>query len=536
LPATIEEIDIAQLDALMGRLKDAKDFDLTLSSDDIQLLLKALSTLTLMQSRLSSNDVTLHKLRKLLGIVVSSEKLGKLINGVDGNATSDDDDTEKKKKKRKPPKSTAKNTIKPEVVHHPLDDLTKGDRCPACDIGTLSKYDPASLIRITGSSPYTAIQHVHERLRCNACGEYFTAPLPEEVLADGDAGQKYGYTARAMMGIGKYFMGSPFYRQSTLQDILHMPISASTVFDQCEKLADSIFMIYKTLICFAANAVHFHLDDTTHQIIDQKEIIKPQRKTKKPTRRTGTYASGLIATLEEGNDITLFQTNIGHAGEWIDEVLEKRETDRQPPIIMSDALSCNKPSEVNVIESLCNVHARRQFVDILEHYPAEVEYVLNLYKIIWTNEKNVTEQALNPEQRQVYHHEHSLPVMEKILDWGKQALDTEKVEENSGMGKAIRYFIKHYSSLTCFCKIAGAKIDNNWIEAQLKIIVRGRKNASFYKTQHGANVSDVVTSVIATCINGGVNPLDYLVAIQRNQVNVNASPEKWLPWNYHLNA
>jgi hypothetical protein len=34
--------------------------------------------------------------------------------------------------------------------------------------------------------PFVPEQHVMERLRCNTCGAYFTAQMPEEVLADGD--------------------------------------------------------------------------------------------------------------------------------------------------------------------------------------------------------------------------------------------------------------------------------------------------------------------------------------------------------------
>lgn len=525
----IQEIDIEALDALIDRLNEAKEFDLTLSAEDIQLLLSALSTLMTLQTRLSSNDITIHKLRKLVGIVAASEHLGALL---EEHSASDDNNPGKRQKKRKNTKP--KNTIKPTVEHHSLDTMNKGDLCPSCEIGTLSKYEPANLLRITGCSPYSAVNHVLERLRCNACGDYFTAPLPDEVTADGNARQKYGYTARAMMAIGKYFMGSPFYRQATLQDILHMPISASTVFDQCEKVADSLHMIFKMLICLAANALHFHLDDTTHRIIDQKEIIKHQRKTKKPTKRTGTYASGLIATIDNGKHITLFQTTIGHAGEWIDEVLEKRSPGQAPPTLMSDALSSNLPSSTVVFHALCNSHGRRQFVDVFKQFPIEVKHVLNLYKVIWINEHTVEEQQLDSAQRLAYHREHSLPIMKEIFDWGQQQLMSEQVEENSGLGKAIQYFISHYDGLTCFCTVEGAKLDNNWMEAQLKIVVRGRNNFSFYKTLLGANISDVITSVIATCINAEINPLDYIVAIQRNQDQVNAAPEAWMPWNYQL--
>ncbi len=75
----VQEIDIAALDALIERLHEAKAFNLTLSAEDIQLLLSALATLTMMQNRLSANDITLHKLRKLLGIVTASENLNTLL-------------------------------------------------------------------------------------------------------------------------------------------------------------------------------------------------------------------------------------------------------------------------------------------------------------------------------------------------------------------------------------------------------------------------------------------------------------------------
>ena len=74
------------------------------------------------------------------------------------------------------------------------------------------------------------------------------------------------------------------------------------------------------------------------------------------------------------------------------------------------------------------------------------------------------------------------------------------------------------------------------MEAQLKMVARNRKNAYFYKTQAGAAISDVLTSVIATCVQAGTNPFEYLNAIQRHQAQVKANPRAWLPWNYLLNA
>jgi hypothetical protein len=42
----------------------------------------------------------------------------------------------------------------------------------------------------------------------------------------------------------------------------------------------------------------------------------------------------------------------------------------------------------------------------------------------------------------------------------------------------------------------------------------------------------LLTSVIATCLQAGVNALEYLVAVQENRQAVFANPAAWLPWTY----
>jgi ABC-type sugar transport system ATPase subunit len=76
---TISELNAEALDALIIRAQEAIDHNLSLSNDDIKLLLNAVLTLATMQERLSNKEVTVHKLRKLLGMVQSSEKLNHLL-------------------------------------------------------------------------------------------------------------------------------------------------------------------------------------------------------------------------------------------------------------------------------------------------------------------------------------------------------------------------------------------------------------------------------------------------------------------------
>ena len=90
--------------------------------------------------------------------------------------------------------------------------------------------------------------------------------------------QKYGYSARSIMGIAKFGMGSPYYRQGAMQNLLGVPITASTIFDQNEHLSNALHPVLKHIMLLAANATHYYLDDTTNRILDAKPIIKKQRK------------------------------------------------------------------------------------------------------------------------------------------------------------------------------------------------------------------------------------------------------------------
>lgn len=527
---TAHDFNADELDALIKRVEHAEKYNLALSPEDTKLLLNALLMLVHLQQRLSHKDVTLHKLRKLLGLTRSSEKLKDL--APDSTNDEEQDPKPQRSPRGKPPELSEESKVKPEVIHHHHDELKKGEACPLCETGTLYKYEPATLLRIIGKSPFKPEQHVRERLRCNACGEFFTAPLPDEVRADGEGLQMYGYSARSIISIQKCFGGTPFHRLGSLQSLFGVPLSASTAFDQMEYLGNDIAPVHSHLLKLSANADVFCADDTHNRILNQKPVMKKARRGKGERLRKGVNTSGVIARLPEGQEVVIYQTNIGHTGEFLDELLGKRREDTKPPVLMSDALSSNRPTLRDVTHALCNSHSRRQFVDVHPHYPDEVTPVLVDYAEIWKHETYTRDENMSSSERLAYHKEHSLPVMKRIKGWCEAQFQSDMVEENSSLGKAINYFIKHYPGLTEFCKTKDAPLDNNLIEGLLKIPIRNRKNAMFYKTLAGAAISDVVTSVIATCMRSGVNAFDYLNTLQRNKAAVRAEPQNWLPWNY----
>ena len=527
-----------EADSLIKRVTEAIEYDLSLSKDDLTLLFNAFLSLMQLQERLQSNDLTIKKLRKLLGIVRSSEKF----KGLFPNEETEDDEKVKTDPKDKPQSGNNKKRRKrikkiqePEVCHHKIQGLKKGDPCPECLKGKLYKYEPARLLRISGHTPFTPVLHLSERLRCNLCGLFFTAELPLDVRKDGNNDQKYGYSARALIAVNKYFAGSPFYRQESVQSLLGMSVTASTIFDQCEYLSNDLLAVFKMLTRLAANAPYMNIDDTSGRIICQKPVMKKVRNSDKEQIRTGVYTSGLIAEIDENHNtvrVVLFKTNIGHAGEFLDSVLVHRSLELPPPVLMSDALSANQPTSRPYTKSLCNSHARRGFADLSEQYPKEIRNFIEKYGKIWANDQHAKNEKFSKSERMKFHKENSLPVMDELKALCQSEIESGKIEANSNFGKSCRYFIRHYEGLVAFCHHEGAKIDNNLMESILRIIVLGRKNSYFYRTSAGAAVADIITSIIATCYINEINTFDYLVAIQQNQPDVKIRPELWLPWNY----
>ena len=77
--------------------------------------------------------------------------------------------------------------------------LHTGDSCPECREGKVYRQkEPATLVRFVGHAPLEATVFEMERLRCNACGQVFTAEEPKTAGAD-----KYDATAVAMIALLK---------------------------------------------------------------------------------------------------------------------------------------------------------------------------------------------------------------------------------------------------------------------------------------------------------------------------------------------
>jgi len=335
-----------------------------------------------------------------------------------------------------------------------------GDPCPDCRRGKLRRQkEAATTVKLTAQPPVAALIHELERLRCDACGTVFTAPIPAEAPQE-----KFDPTVGVMVGLLRYGSGMPFHRLERLQRSVGVPLPASVQWEQALRVARCLESVVEHLLQLGAQAAVLYNDDTAMRIAGVRQEIQAEDNPK----RTGIFTTGIVCEGlqgEEGRSIRLLRTGRHHAGENLGRVLDRRQKDRPPPLQMCDALERNQPREHPTELCHCTVHARRQFVDIRTHFPERCRTVVESMGQVYRVDAECRKEKLGPEERLRRHQAQSGPVMETLRQELQEAVDRKQIEPNSALGGAMAYVLDRWSTLTMFLKVPGAPLDNNSIYA-----------------------------------------------------------------------
>ena len=380
---------------------------------------------------------------------------------------------------------------------------------------------PGIVIKLGGGSLVQATRYECERLRCGTCGEVFTASLPAGISAD-----KYSAELKAGLVVHRYYLGMPFYRLAAYQQAMGVPLPDATQWMLAEQLAGCAIPVFGYLLKALAQSELLHSDDTKVRIL---VVLKEEREAK--PKRCGTFTTGLMGKVGE-HWIYLFLSGLKHSGEHMQALLAKRNKGLSSPIHMADASTMNSLDALQVIAARCLAHGTRKFIELADNFPEDCEVVLDALSQVYEHDAKTKAEQLTPEQRLVYHQQHSLPIMLKLQSYLNRQLAEHQVEPNSALGQAFNYLLKHWEGLTAFLHYPGAPLDNNCLEAALKIPIRSRKNSLFYRTTYSSWIGSVLTSLIHTAVKANVNPVAYLTALQQHHQAVLLNPGGFLPWNY----
>jgi transposase len=277
-----------------------------------------------------------------------------------------------------------------------------------CGRCRLYRVEPGVDIRLYGHALLSAVRYVLEKLRCSACGQVFTAATPAEAGAE-----TYSARARAVLVLGRYYLGVPLYRLEGYQAMVGVPIADATQWDQIERVADCVYPVFEHLKTLAAQGEVIYQDDTHVRILSLIAEHRQAHDEGTPGARTGMNTTALVAK-QGGRTICLYFAGRAHAGEHLAALLTQREGSLGKPLVMSDALASNAADEEALIRCHCLAHGRRKFSELEEAFPAECTVVIEALKQVFDHDEEARLQQLNSTERLAYHQHYSGPIMEAL--------------------------------------------------------------------------------------------------------------------------
>jgi len=361
-----------------------------------------------------------------------------------------------------------------------------------------------------GNAPIDLLRYLIESLRCNKCGSNFKATLDKP---------KWQNSARTMSIISK-LNGIPFYRSAKIQNMFGVPISDSTLWLQClDTWNECAKSIYEELLVEVQKSPNLYFDDTGAKIL---EFFHSER---------ACHTTIVCAQNHLGQDLLLYMTKNGYSGENIAPLIKGSKK------LMSDASSMNIPHiEKEELDKLvmfkCLYHGKAKFDELVESYPVECKYFLDQISNIYAIDKKSKEMKLSAEDRLKLHQKHSSEYIENIYNKITKLFDSRLIEPNNRLGSAMRYWLNHKEGLTMFLRVKGMDLDNNISERNLKPMILQRKNSMFFATEKSSEILSGFASIVFTCYENGINPVNYLNWLQDNASKANRNAVEYMPWKY----
>lgn len=429
------------------------------------------------------------------------------------------------KKKKKPRKDGGKygfdDYANSQTIEHSVVGTQSGDPCLCCGIGKYYYSEDKKLLEFTGNPIVSVTRHKKKVLRCNSCGhEMFSN---KKIL-------KWSAEARSSLTIHKLY-GTPLYRIARLQKLFGVPVAPTTLWQQYKDVHENCAkFVVAELFRLSPEGEILLTDDTNMRIL---EVMQNNKNLPEKERRA-CHTTVMCIQHAQGKIILYVSANRYCKENWL-PLLKKRKS-KNKLLIVSDASSQSFPTGEELDKAISagclGNHGRRKFADLKNNYPNECSYFLNLISGIYANEEECKNKT--PEGRLAYHQKHSQPKIEAIYKEITKLFDNKEVEPNSDLGKAMNYWLNHQEKLTAFLRIVGCPLDNNLSEFNLRIIALYRKVSMFFKNLDSAEVNSNMFSLIATCEANSINSFGYLNWIQKNWKEVQANPEKFLPWHFKI--
>jgi transposase len=316
-------------------------------------------------------------------------------------------------------------------------------------------------------------------------------------------------SAVAEIIMAKYDMSLPLHRQERASPRFGFWLPRST---QCGWLSQGHDYLYRIVDAMMADAC-----TTAHCIAGDA--------TSAPLRQLGECGSLHVFVFIADRDHVIFRPSADHTGDAIAGLLKGFRG-----FFLSDAASIyGALYALGVVAVFCWAHVRRYFWKARETEPARAHEALAILAKLFEVERETADVAMP--QRTAERARRAAPILAIFDAWieGVRA----KVDPRTPLAAALTYYDNQREGLRRFLTDGRLRIDNNPCELQLRSLVLGRRNWTFFENTNGAKWWCVFRSLIASCALHGLEPGLYLEQVLRLAPHwpvprmLELSPKRW---------
>jgi transposase len=266
-------------------------------------------------------------------------------------------------------------------------------------------------------------------------------PLPKAIAGPG---------LLAQIIIDKYVDHLPLYRQMERFKREGINIPYSTIGDWIKNGCTLIDPLGHALLKLVLESNYLHADETPAKVLD---------KNKKGTTHRGYY--WVYHNSIDGLVWFDYQESRGREGPV--EILKDFKG-----YLQTDGYAVydffKEKEDVAVLH--CMAHARRKFFEAKDNDKDIAEYALDKFRLLYDIERKAKEQQLDAGQLLELRQTESVPLLESLGTWMKEAY--MKSLPKSAIGKALGYSIQRWPELKLYATNPKLNIDNNPVENSIR--------------------------------------------------------------------
>jgi transposase len=333
-----------------------------------------------------------------------------------------------------------------------------------------------------------------------APGRIFIASLPDEVMLK----IKCSHETLAWMLVSKYVDHLPVYRQESILARSGIRIKYNTLANWVQQGANRLNILLEALKKILLESRYLMADETPCNVIDhteKKHVVQGYYWVYR------AYDVGLV----------LFDFQPSRSGQAALSMLKGYKGYVQCDGYKGYDKLFEENPEIRRVG--CLALARRKFDQAKNSDKTRSEAALTLIQSLYAVERQAAKEAEGMEQEEqeaaikAYRLLKAEPIWKEFEAWLKD--NYPQVRPKSPIYEAIRYTLNELKSIKTYLEQGYIRIDNNWVENNIRPTALGRKNYLYAGSPKTAQNSALIYSLLESCRLNKINPYEYLLDVLR---------------------